>query len=376
MSELPIVLVVEDEPVQLELVSALLRPYYTIITAQTAAAAQTLFAERKPNLILLDKRLPDMDGAQLCRTLRQDAIGVMPPVLFVSAEITLDDRLAAYSAGGEDYIPKPFEPTELLAKIDVALRNVAERQRLESSAKSAFTTAMTAMSSASEIGVVLNAMREGFQAKTHLALAQCILNACENYQLTAAVQIRGTREIVSLNKDGVSSGLLMETLAALAHKGRIFSIKNHIAFNYGSVTIFISEIDDPESERTGRMRDNLALLAEGIDVRAQAIENEIELMREHQHTLKLFTLSTIALQEIDNAFQQQFVEVRMALTNMIENAEEACFSLGLTENQEKMLSQQLRQTENKLLAVFERGLDVKEHLTAIQKLMESRVSKE
>lgn len=373
MSDHPLVLIVEDEPVQRQLLEGLLAPYYAIKTASNSDEAISRFKEQMPNLILMDKRLPGMDGVQLCRELRQDAIGVMPPVLFVSAEITLEDRLAAYSAGGEDFIAKPFVPDELLAKIDVALRNVAERKRLEGSAKSAFNTAMTAMSSASEIGVVLQTLRESFIAKNLTALCQCLVNACDGYQLKSVAQIRGEREIITLNQNGVASPLEIETLSAISQRGRILSTKDHIAFNYGSVTMLVSEMSQYDEERVGRMRDNLALIAEGIDARVASLENESALRQEHQHTLKLFAQATFALQKVDEDFRQQFVEVRMALSNMIDDAEAAYFSLGLTEGQEKLLSQQLRATEGNLLAIFERGLDIEEHLGAIQRLMETRV---
>ncbi len=374
MSESRCILLVEDEPIQMELAAALLEPHYTVVRARDSDEALHAFHDRRPDLVLMDKRLPGINGVQLCRQLREETATEMPPVLFVSAEITLDDRLAAYSAGGEDYITKPFEPAELLAKIDIALRNVDERRRLEGSAKSAFNTAMTAMSSASEIGVVLQTLRESFQAKSLTALCQSIITACDHYQIKAVAQIRSDREIVTLNQNGVASALEMETLTALADRGRIISARDHAAFNYGKVTLLVGDLDPSNEARTGRMRDNLALIAEAIDVRASALENEQALMREFQHTLKLFATSTAALQKIDHEFQQQFVEVRMALANMIEGTEKACFSLGLTESQENLLSQQLHLTESKLLAIFERGLAVEAHLSELQKMMEARVA--
>jgi DNA-binding response OmpR family regulator len=375
MSANPSVLIIEDEPVQMQLTEGLLEPYYQVKKACNGDEAIAAFSAQRPDLILMDKRLPGIDGAHLCRLLRQDAIGVMPPVLFVSAEITLEDRLAAYSAGGEDFIAKPFAPEELLAKIDVALRNVAERQRLEGSAKSAFTTAMTAMSSASEIGTVLHTLRESFQTKNLTSLCQCLVNACDSYGIKAVAQIRGEREMVTLNQNGVASPLEIETFTSISERGRIMSSKDHAAFNYGHVTILTSELSALDPERLGRMRDNLALIAEGIDARVASLENEAALNKEHQYTLRLFALSTSALQNVDQEFRQQFVEVRLALTRMIDDAEAAFFSLGLTENQEKQLSVQLKKTENQLLAIFERGLDIEEHLSAIQKMMESRVAK-
>jgi len=368
------VLIVEDEPVQMLLEEGLLSPYYQVMKAYNGEEAIAAFTQCQPHLILMDKRLPGMDGVQLCNTLRKHATGWMPPILFVSAEITLEDRLEAYGAGGEDFISKPFAPAELLVKIDVALRNVAERQRLEGSAKSAFNTAMTAMSTASEIGVVLNAMRNSFTAENITQVCQCLIDACSSYQIKAVAQIRGARELVTLNQNGVASVLEVETLSVLAGRGRIISAHGHAAFNFGNVTLLVGDLPAADTERTGRMRDNLAMVAEAINMRVTALENETALHHQYQHTLNLFAHATTALQKVDENFRQQFVEVRIALSSMIDDTENGIFRLGLTNNQEMLLSQQLRITENKLLTIYDRGLAIEDHLTTLKELMEKRIN--
>jgi two-component system OmpR family response regulator len=85
--------------------------------AVEAAKAQTV------DLIVLDRMLPDGDGADLCRALRR--LGVAAPVLMLTARDTLEDKLSGFDAGADDYLTKPFEFDELLARLDALSRRGA-----------------------------------------------------------------------------------------------------------------------------------------------------------------------------------------------------------------------------------------------------------
>lgn len=115
------VLVIDDESsicyvMQTILVSA----GYDVITATTGASAVALAESNCPDLILLDLGLPDMDGMEVLRRLREWA---STPVIVVSARGDEQDKVAALENGADDYISKPFGTKELLARIRVALRH-------------------------------------------------------------------------------------------------------------------------------------------------------------------------------------------------------------------------------------------------------------
>ena len=115
------VLVIDDENsicyvMQTILVSA----GYDVITATTGASAIALAESNCPDLILLDLGLPDMDGMEVLRRLREWA---STPVIVVSARGDEQDKVAALENGADDYISKPFGTKELLARIRVALRH-------------------------------------------------------------------------------------------------------------------------------------------------------------------------------------------------------------------------------------------------------------
>jgi two-component system, OmpR family, KDP operon response regulator KdpE len=114
------ILIVDDEPSILATMAPLLRGRgYEVSTATTAHAALDGVDRQPPQLIILDLGLPDMDGVEVCRRLKD---GRAIPILVLSARGAEQDKVAALDAGADDYVTKPFGAEELLARVRVALR--------------------------------------------------------------------------------------------------------------------------------------------------------------------------------------------------------------------------------------------------------------
>ncbi len=119
----PLVLLIEDEPQMRRFLRATLDGNgYRLVEAPTAREGVTLAASHNPDLILLDLGLPDGDGIDVTRRLRE---WTATPVIVISARGRESDKVAALDAGADDYLTKPFGTGELLARMRVALRRVA-----------------------------------------------------------------------------------------------------------------------------------------------------------------------------------------------------------------------------------------------------------
>ncbi len=116
------VLVVDDEPSILAAMGPLLRSRgYDVLTAMTGRAALDALEREAPDLIVLDLGLPDADGIDICRLIRD---GSATPIIVLSARGKEAEKVAALDAGADDYVTKPFGTEELLARVRVALRRV------------------------------------------------------------------------------------------------------------------------------------------------------------------------------------------------------------------------------------------------------------
>lgn len=121
----PLVLVIEDEREMRRFIrAALVARGYRVIEAERASEAMLVVKSHAPELILVDLGLPDGDGIDLTRELREWS---KTPILVISARGREDDKVAALDAGADDYLTKPFGVNELLARMRVALRHAEER---------------------------------------------------------------------------------------------------------------------------------------------------------------------------------------------------------------------------------------------------------
>ena len=120
------VLLVEDDPNIRTLVATLLEnAQYQVLLAHTCSDAQLLFDSHRPDLVILDLGLPDIDGIDFIKDIRELS-GL--PIIVLSARTSESDKVAALDMGANDYMTKPFGTEELLARVRVALRNSRQKE--------------------------------------------------------------------------------------------------------------------------------------------------------------------------------------------------------------------------------------------------------
>jgi two-component system KDP operon response regulator KdpE len=125
----PRIVLIEDDPnVRGILRDGLAAHDFVVHEADSGKRGLTTVATRKPDLIILDLCLPDMDGIEVVRRLRE---WTMLPIIVLSARAQEADKLAAYAGGVDDYLEKPFGLLELLARIRVALRRAVPNRQLD-----------------------------------------------------------------------------------------------------------------------------------------------------------------------------------------------------------------------------------------------------
>ncbi|MCM1304764.1 MAG: response regulator transcription factor [Lachnospiraceae bacterium] len=124
------ILIVEDNENILLLTSARLKPYYSVLTAGDGKEALDIFYRQHVDLIVADIMMPDMDGYELVRCLREYKQNV--PVIFVTAKSSFDDKRKGFASGIDDYMTKPINYEELLWRIEALLRraNINASQRI------------------------------------------------------------------------------------------------------------------------------------------------------------------------------------------------------------------------------------------------------
>ncbi len=128
-----VVLIVDDVPDNLSLLhDALDESGCTVLLALDGASALQRAAQARPDIVLLDAMMPGMDGFEVARRLKADAGTAHIPIIFMTGLTETEHLVAAFEAGGTDYVTKPIRPKEVLARMQVHLQNARERRQARS----------------------------------------------------------------------------------------------------------------------------------------------------------------------------------------------------------------------------------------------------
>ncbi len=121
-------LVIDDDPDILKVLKANLELYgFQVVTTETWAKAREVLALQLPDLVILDLMLPDGDGVEICKKLKEECPKI--PVIMLTARDSVSDKVTGLESGADDYIVKPFETPELIARIKVCLRRSVPEEK-------------------------------------------------------------------------------------------------------------------------------------------------------------------------------------------------------------------------------------------------------
>lgn len=126
-----VILIVDDDPDILRLVEVNLRLHgYDVVSARSGSEALAALENKRPHLALVDLMMPGMDGLELTRRLRADPMATALPIIMLTAKAMTSDKVAGLAAGADDYIVKPFDTSELLARVRATLRRNQEAREV------------------------------------------------------------------------------------------------------------------------------------------------------------------------------------------------------------------------------------------------------
>jgi len=360
-----LVLVVDDDAVNREIMEEILETEFHIALAENGQQAIEKAHSLHPKAILLDINMPGMSGYQVCQALKGDPDTKHIPITFVSALDTLGERLAGYEAGGEDYITKPFEAKELLSKLKVIVANSAKHADLSDSAKEAINAAMVAMTSTSELGVVVNFLRESFACGDLEALSQLTVGALANFGLRSTVQIRAQGNIINCSSDGASNPLETTVISRIYKEKRILEVGQRIVFNYEHVSVLCKGLPWTDPDKIGRFKDHIALLAEGCEERIKSILAQMELKQKQYGLVKMVASTRNALENVGKTHEEHKIKSIGILSDLIVDVESSFSVLGLSEDQEDSFMAMINKAIRATIDLYNDGLDIDSRLQAV-----------
>lgn len=336
--EKPLVLIVDDDLFMMDFIHEALSQQYRVITAESGKEGLLIAQQQHPQLILTDVLMPEMDGYELCRLIKEDFDISDTPVLFLSALDGIEDRLQGFEAGGEDFVIKPVNPKVLLAKVAQVFKLIEERQQLKSQAQYATTTALLAMTSMSETGLVFEGFKRFNQVTSQLELAQATQSALALFEVESVVELLlPAGQSIAVNKNGPATELEISVLKHIAGMDRITHFKSRMAITYPHVRALISNMPVEDTDRCGRLRDHLAMLVEAAEVRLESINVATQMAKRNVVIGETIKTLSKTLVNIDTMQRNGRANAALILNDVKFRIEGALAGLGLSEKQENTI---------------------------------------
>lgn len=358
------IMVVDDAPFMREYTSSALGKTWKMIGIASGEECLAAVEQALPDIILLDVEMPGIDGYETCRRLKEGVADAVP-VIFISAHDAIEDRLRGYEAGGDDYLTKPYDRTELRAKINNLLEMRSAKNQLQEQAAYAGNTAMTAMTNMGELGSLLQSLQRFNECPDTSCLANEILSGIGLYDLTGVVQVRSPEVSVTRSSHGAATPLEASVIATMAEMERIVQFKSRLSITYDHVSLLINNMPVSDPDRCGRLRDHLAMLVESAEMWARAILAQAQSNRRGVAIAQAVQSATHTLGEIDRAQRDSRAAVNLAIYELTEEIERAYIGLGMTDGQEAMLSVIVRKGMDNILNAHSANTDVGNQLTGM-----------
>ncbi|MDH5327028.1 MAG: response regulator [Gammaproteobacteria bacterium] len=370
------VLVVDDEPFNYELIKPVLGEEFQIDYAGSGDDCIQFLTAHIPDIILLDVEMPGMNGYETCQLIKNSELTRNIPVTFVSARDSVEERLKGYEVGGDDYVIKPYSAAELRSKIEVAIYKNQEKEQLKQNATEAMGTAMTAMTSAGELGVVLHFFEASFSCKNIIDLADLVLDSMSSFGLSCIVYISTKNgEVTKCSNGKPPSTLELELMQMVRSKDRIFDFDLRTVINYPNISLLIKNMPGEDRDKYGRIKDNMAILVEGAESRIRAIEVEERLGWQQNAIIDLVDKTQKTLEIISYEQQQNKEQSVSNMDQMMSSLEDSFMTLGLTEEQEQSLLSVTQTAADKALELYEAGLKMDKQFQMVMDELKRVISK-
>lgn len=350
--------IVDDDEIGAAVPRVALDGQFSVSVIPSGVEALSRLESFTPDVILLDIRMPDLDGYDTCRALRaQLPTGEQPAVIFLSSLDSLEDRLRAYEAGGDDFLIKPVAPDEVVQKVRTVLGWIGERQRLKAEHDSVQKMAMGFLTNLGEAGIALNYLRNAPSCVITPLLAQMTLSTVSDYGLEAVLQCRMPWGNETFNVQGPASPLEESVFAQTVHLDRIFQFRSRMVVNYPHASLLVKNLPVDDEERTGRLRDYLAIVAEGCENNLCALIGKSEVERRNKQLAATAVAIETAIDTLRTQYRNQQGEMRVILHQLSEQLAKQMLHFGLSDSQEALLNAQLDSGFEKALNLFQQGLE-------------------
>ena len=278
-----LVLAIDDDKYVHHIIEESLAGFCKIIHAKNGDEGLRQANKYNPDIILLDVEMPGKTGYEVCRELKNNELTKDTPVMFLSAKGELPERVKGYNAGAADYIVKPFNAEELMARIRVLYQYRQHSNKLKNDVERAQITAEIAMTDSGDMGRIMRYVGQSYHAHDIQTLSEYFFEFFKPLQLDVVVAFWYQDVGVFCSVEGGVCPLEQELLEKHRDANRFVDFSSRTIINYPKVSILVKNMPLDDAALYGRYKDLFPHILEMTNAKIQDMEvNERALAQAQQ----------------------------------------------------------------------------------------------
>jgi CheY-like chemotaxis protein len=337
-----LVLAIDDDKYVHHVIEESLSGFCTLIHAKNGEEGLRQALKYNPDIILLDIEMPGKTGFEVCTELKAHPQTKDTPVMFLSGKTELPDRVKGYNAGAADYIVKPFNAEELMARIRVLYQYRQHSKKLKSDVERAQITAEIAMTDSGDMGRIMRYVGQSYHAHDIKALSEHMFEFFNPMDLDVVLAFWYQDIGVFCSAEGGVCPLEQELLEKHRDANRFVDFGHRTIVNYPKISMLVKNMPLDDAQLYGRYKDLFPHILEVTNAKVQDMEvNERALAQAQQIGNAFNELSEQMYQNSDSReravekFAAQLVELTKSVEQSnVSSSDEVVFHL-----------QQLQQTQ-------------------------------
>lgn len=350
------VLLVDDDKLIHNVLKKSLKDIYDLHHAYNGDEGIAKAIEFKPNVIILDVEMPGRNGYETCELLKSNPETQPIPVIFCSSRGETRNRMLGYEAGAEDFLVKPFENEELLAKLQIQEKLHQGHSAIKDERRVAQDTAMSAMTATSEMGRVIQFVELTYGMNNPKTLSQKLFELLETLDLNASVMFNFGQSVALYSSSGEPSPLESELLRSCHEHGRFIDFGCRTIINYPRISLLIKNMPLDNLEKYGRLKDLFPAVMGATDAKLRMMETDIQLKKQAENTDTAFKAIRKQLFDLVNG---QLKTQQVTLDEFQQWQNEFNWELpklNLEEDQELFISKYVERMLQKAQTIFEKNI--------------------
>lgn len=280
-----LILAIDDDKLTHHIIEESLAGFCKVIHAKNGDDGIRQANKYNPDIILLDVEMPGMSGYEVCQSIKQNKATSEIPVMFLSSKVGQAERIKGYSVGGADYILKPFNAQELMARIKILYQYRQQCSALQQDIAKANKTAEMAMIESGDMGRIMRFVCQSYHADNLEFLSEYFLEFFTPLHLNVVVVFWQHKHGAFYSQETGVCPLEQELLLQHKNAGRFVDIGHSTIINYPNISLLIKNMPMDKPALYGRYKDLFPHILEITNEKVATIQQyQNQLMRDSQLT--------------------------------------------------------------------------------------------